>query len=170
MGYLWGYFIADLNLRPVEYFCVGWNWFCQPYVTTNDTVVSNYCLTSQNCCSCVNCYIIFNSRMSHFILKDFFYRQSSQSHSLINLYVITNYCSLSNHCTSSMIDRETSSNFSSGVNINTSFIMGALRNKSWNHWDSQLVKFMCKSVKRKSWKTWVSSDDFDLASGSGIRR
>ncbi len=165
---LWRNLVANFNLGSVEYFRVGWNWFGQPNITADDTVMPDNCLATQNCCPCVNCDIIFDPWMSDFILKDLFDCQCPESNSLVNFDVIANKCSLTNDGACSMVDRETPSNFSTRVNINSCFIMGTLRNESWNHWDSQFMEFVCHSVVRQSGKTRISSDDFDLVSCSRI--
>ena len=132
--------------------------------------MSNNSLASQTRRTCINRYTILDSGVSYFILKNLFNCQCSKSHSLIDFDIVTNNCRLTNDRSCSMVNWEASSDFSTRVDIDSSFIMRTFRYESGDHWNSQFMQFMRKSVIRKGRKAWICPDDLNLASCGWIWR
>jgi len=97
----------------------------KPDVATYNAVFANYRIAPKNSCSSINSNSTFNGRMSfdspnYFTSLIFGERKSSQGNSLVYFYVVPNFTGLPDDYTGSMIDKETSSNSSSRMNIYTS--------------------------------------------------
>ena len=65
--------------------------FCYPGVATDGTAGSDYCFAAQNCGVCVDCNIIFYSRVPFFVHELFFYAKGTKGYALVDFYVVADY-------------------------------------------------------------------------------
>ena len=70
----------------------------------------------------------------------------SQCHSLIQFYIISDFCSLTYNHTGTMIDKEILSDGRSRVDIDSCTAMSIFRHHARDKWDLFFIKNMCQTI------------------------
>ena len=123
------------------------NTLSQPCTSSDDAMMANNCLPTQNRCPCINHHAILDRWLSFFILQILFYCQRPQRHTLIQFDIIANYCCLSNHHSRPMINAEISADLRSWMNVNPSFRVSRRCNHSGDQGYLLFVELMCHSME-----------------------
>ena len=103
-----------------------WHRLGDPGITTNGTALANDGVSAKNCCSGINCYIVFYSRVAFFVLKRFFYAQGSKCYTLIYFYIVSNNSSFANYNTCCMVNKEGLADSSARMNIYASLSVNTI--------------------------------------------
>ncbi len=114
--------------------------FCYPGVATDGTAGSYYCFAAQNRGVCVDCNIIFYSRVPFFVHELFFYAKGTKGYALVDFYVVADYAGFAYYNTSSVVNKETFANFCAWVYVYSGLTMGMFTHDAGDDGDSGLAE------------------------------
>ena len=102
-----------------------------PGIATNDTVMSDDRISTQDSCARIDNRMVSDGRMP-FALCFFLARvQRTDRNTLVNFYLFSDHGSFSDNDTGAVIDEEGLSNAGAGVNIDTRLTVGMLGEQAW---------------------------------------